>query len=88
VTQADLAKAVGASPTSVSEWEADKKVPREETLARIATYLGVTPAYLRYGSEVFVPPANLTGRREVPNPDATPNGEERHPRRGKAGGER
>lgn len=49
VTQSDLAKAVGVTATSVSEWEADKKVPREAALAKLAAYLGVTPAYLRYG---------------------------------------
>jgi transcriptional regulator with XRE-family HTH domain len=44
-----MAKAVGVTPTSVSEWESDKSVPREDALAKLADYLGVTPAYLRYG---------------------------------------
>jgi transcriptional regulator with XRE-family HTH domain len=49
VTLAEIAKAVEISPASLSEYEADKKVPREGVLARLAAYLGVTPAYLRYG---------------------------------------
>lgn len=56
VTLAAIAKAVGVSTTSVSEWEADKKAPREKTLLRLAKYLGVTPAYLRYGVEVAAKP--------------------------------
>ena len=49
ITQRDMAKAVHVSSASVSEWEADKAVPREDTLARLAAYLGTTPAQLRYG---------------------------------------
>lgn len=49
ITQADVADAVGYSRTAVSEWEADAKVPREDALVRLAGYLGVTPAFLRYG---------------------------------------
>lgn len=49
VTQLDLAQAVGTTSASLSEWESDKKVPREESLLRLAKVLGVTPAYLRYG---------------------------------------
>ena len=49
ITQADVADAVGYSRTAVSEWEADAKVPREGALSKLAAYLGVTPAFLRYG---------------------------------------
>jgi len=49
VTQLDVARAVGATGASMSEWENDKKAPREGALAKLADYLGVTPAYLRYG---------------------------------------
>lgn len=49
VTLSEIAKAVGVTSTSVSEWEADKKSPREDALAKLAKFLGVTPAYLRYG---------------------------------------
>lgn len=86
--QSDVATALGVGPATVSRWEADQAIPREEALVRLATYLGVTPSFLRYGDQVFVPPPNLTQRREVPNPDATPDGVEHRPRRGKAGGER
>jgi transcriptional regulator with XRE-family HTH domain len=50
ITQLDVAKAIGTTGASVSEWEADKKAPREETLSKLARYLGVSPAYLRYGT--------------------------------------
>lgn len=49
ITQRELAKAVGVTPTSISEWESDKVSPREDALTKLAKYLGVTPAYLRYG---------------------------------------
>lgn len=60
ITQADLAEAVGASPTSVSEWEADKKAPREDALEKLAKYFKVTPAYLRYGVPIQPGPTNPT----------------------------
>jgi transcriptional regulator with XRE-family HTH domain len=49
VTQREMARAVGVTGTSVSEWESDKVVPREDALAKLAEFLHVTPAYLRYG---------------------------------------
>jgi transcriptional regulator with XRE-family HTH domain len=49
VLQSDVAEAIGVSGASVSQWEAGIKSPREDTLAKLAAYLGVTPAYLRYG---------------------------------------
>lgn len=51
IQQADLAAAAGASKASVSRWENDHDRPREAALAKLAKYLGVTPAYLRYGLE-------------------------------------
>lgn len=52
-----MAKAVAVTATSVSEWEADKKTPREPTLVRLAKFLEVTPAYLRYGYQGATLPA-------------------------------
>lgn len=49
VTQLDVARAIGATGASVSEWEADKKAPREDALLKLARYFKVSPAYLRYG---------------------------------------
>lgn len=56
ITQLDVAKAVGVSGAAVSDWEADKKAPREAALAKLAAYLGVTPQYLRYGVTEVAPP--------------------------------
>lgn len=49
VTAAEVAKAVGVSSASLSQWENDERTPRDPALLRLAKYLGVTPAYLRYG---------------------------------------
>lgn len=49
MTQRDIALALGVSGASVSEWESGKVTPREDALAKLAAFLGVTPAYLRYG---------------------------------------
>lgn len=93
ITQSDLAEAIQASPTSVSEWEADKKKPREHALRRLAAFLDTTEAYLMYGvggsDQPFVLPQNATNVRSFPDPDATPAAEpDVPPRRGKAGGDR
>lgn len=65
VTQLDLARAVGATSASISEWEADKKVPREASLVRLAKALGVTPAYLRYGEGSALPPGVVEDRGQT-----------------------
>jgi transcriptional regulator with XRE-family HTH domain len=49
VLRADLAEAVGVDPSTITAWEKGLKSPREEVLIALATYLGVTPAFLRYG---------------------------------------
>jgi transcriptional regulator with XRE-family HTH domain len=49
VRPVDVARALEVSAAAVSDWEADKKTPREELLTRLADFLGVTPAFLRYG---------------------------------------
>lgn len=49
VRPADLARAVGVSGATVSDWEAGKILPREDALEKLGAFLGVTPAYLRYG---------------------------------------
>ncbi len=53
IRQKDVAAAIGVSGTTISEAESDKQPPGEAVLLRLAAYLGVTPAYLRYG--VVVP---------------------------------
>jgi transcriptional regulator with XRE-family HTH domain len=89
VLQSDVAEALGVGAATVSRWEAGQAIPREDALVRLATYLGVTPAYLRYGTEPFVLPAGATNLRSFPDPDATPDAaSEPRPRRGKAGGDR
>ena len=49
VSPSDVAEALGVSPATVYRWESDEKSPREEALAKLAKFLKVTPAYLRYG---------------------------------------
>lgn len=45
----DVARALGVSSATVSDWESGKISPREDALAKLAQFLGVTPAFLRYG---------------------------------------
>jgi transcriptional regulator with XRE-family HTH domain len=52
VKPVEIARAVGVSGAAVSEWEAGKSVPRDDLMVRLADYLGVTPAFLRYGDPV------------------------------------
>lgn len=49
ITQREVAKAIGVSPTTVSDCESGKQAVGEAVLVKLANYLGVTPAYLRYG---------------------------------------
>lgn len=71
VRPADVARALKVSGPTVSDWEAGKVTPREGLLAKLASYLGVTPEYLRYGVTTNGQPT-LTGldRRSHPDPDA------------------
>lgn len=48
-TQAALAAAVGVSSATVSQWRSGAKTPSTTNLGKIATFLGVSPAWLQYG---------------------------------------
>ena len=50
VDRRDVAKAVDASPSSVTRWENGEVFPGEDTMQALAAYFGVTPAWLRYGA--------------------------------------
>lgn len=45
----ELAERVGVTAASVYNWEADASEPGRANLAKLATVLGVTPAYIAYG---------------------------------------
>lgn len=49
VTQGEIAEAIGITTANYSRWESGQRAPRESALAKLAAFLGVTPAYLRYG---------------------------------------
>jgi transcriptional regulator with XRE-family HTH domain len=49
VRPADMARALGVSQATVSDWESGAVTPRDEHMVRLADYLGVSPAFLRYG---------------------------------------
>lgn len=58
ITQSDLARLVGVSGnTVVWNWEEGHKQPGDANRAKLARVLGVTEAYLRYGTE----PRELAG---------------------------
>jgi transcriptional regulator with XRE-family HTH domain len=52
----EIAEACGVDPSAVSLWEANKKTPREDALAKLAAFLGVTPQWLRYAAEPKLAP--------------------------------
>jgi transcriptional regulator with XRE-family HTH domain len=58
IKPAEVARAIGVSGPTYSEYESGKIVPRDGVMERLAAYLGVTPAYLRYGvGETVAPPS-------------------------------
>lgn len=50
VEKQDVAKVLGVSNSTYGRWESGT-VPDDTTMQRIADYFGVTPAWLRYGTE-------------------------------------
>lgn len=46
ISQAELAKATGISPSSISEWIKGKYMPKQDKIALIAKALNVSPAWL------------------------------------------
>ena len=61
LTQAQMAKDIGIKQNSLSQYETGKRKPNEETLKRIADYLGVTKDLLveSYKTENLKPPLGL-----------------------------
>jgi transcriptional regulator with XRE-family HTH domain len=55
ITQGEVATGIGVTVAAYSRWETGQRVPREEDVAKLAEFFGVTPAYLRYG--VVIPPS-------------------------------
>lgn len=51
ITQREVAQAIGVSGVAVGTWEAGKKEPDLETIAKLATVLGVRAAWLAFGEE-------------------------------------
>jgi transcriptional regulator with XRE-family HTH domain len=67
ILKRDVAKAVGASESAVGRWESKGAIPDDYVLIQLATYFGVTPAWLRYGQEPREAPAPRSTTRE-PDP--------------------
>lgn len=51
VTQGEIGAALGVTGVAVGTWEAGKKEPDLETIAKLATVLGVRAAWLAWGEE-------------------------------------
>lgn len=51
ITASELARLVGVTPTAVWNWEKNSITPRRPALEAIARVLGVTTAFLVYGTE-------------------------------------
>lgn len=50
--QSELARFVQVSPQAVQKWIAGESEPRGANLTRAAQFLGVTPAYLKFGTGI------------------------------------
>lgn len=49
--QSELARHIGVSPQAVQKWIAGAAEPRGKNLDKAAEFLGVTPAYLKFGQQ-------------------------------------
>jgi transcriptional regulator with XRE-family HTH domain len=49
VRRSELAEAAGLDPSSITLYEQGRSLPSEGVIAKLAAFLRVTPAYLRYG---------------------------------------
>jgi transcriptional regulator with XRE-family HTH domain len=74
VSASDMAKALGVSPATVYRWESDEKSPKDDSLDALAKFLGVTPAFLRYG---VVPAVAVIDEEEEIIPVVKPSAKKR-----------
>jgi DNA-binding XRE family transcriptional regulator len=47
LTQAEVAKGIGVTPTALGQWETNKRMPSERFLPRITSFLGYNPQQAR-----------------------------------------
>ena len=52
-SQAKLAEAVGVSPSAISMFETDQRIPRDETKKALAKYFGVSVEELFFTDKVY-----------------------------------
>lgn len=62
-TQTELAKLVGVTPPTVSQWEADESIPPLATIQAIADALRTEPGPLAFGDK-----ANVVAAAKLPKP--------------------
>lgn len=55
ITQAELAKRTGVSPTAIAEYERDKRDLRSGTIRKLCDALGVQVKYIVDGTEISGP---------------------------------
>jgi len=65
MSKTELAQYLDVSPNSVWNWENDWSYPRRDTVARIATTLGVSEQYLQTGADLVGNQAAHLERREA-----------------------
>lgn len=59
--RAEVAEAAGVVPSAITLYEQGRSNVSEDVLAKLAAFLGVTPAYLRYGVTDMKKPAEVGG---------------------------
>ena len=73
VRPADVARATGVSPTTISEWKKGLYTPKQDKLLLIAEYFGVTLDYLLTGEEKVTyyddPETEALAQKMRENPD-------------------
>jgi phage repressor protein C with HTH and peptisase S24 domain len=60
--QSEMARFIGVSPQAVQKWVAGGSEPRGKNLDMAAEFLGVSPAYLKFGG----PPGEAPGPSDIP----------------------
>jgi DNA-binding Xre family transcriptional regulator len=71
MSQYELAQRMSIAPSSICEWEADRREPRYDTLLRLCVALGCSPNDLLGWTDEACTTSSGTTTPEIINPDTT-----------------